>query len=46
MNMAISRNILICIKCGSDKVSKEECDIVCENCGAVLFFANMEHLVE
>ncbi len=34
----ITKDILICIKCGSDKIKREENNILCEECGAVLFF--------
>jgi ribosomal protein L37AE/L43A len=36
--MAVSRDVQICVKCGSDEIKREENDIVCEQCGAVLFF--------
>jgi hypothetical protein len=39
--MAIRKDVQICIKCGSDEIIPEKDGIVCEGCGAVLFFANM-----
>ena len=39
--MAIRKDVQICIKCGSDEIIPEKEGIVCEECGAVLFFANM-----
>ena len=39
--MAIRKDVQICIKCGSNEIIPEKDGIVCEGCGAVLFFANM-----
>lgn len=36
----VSRNVLICIKCGSFQVYQEENDIACIDCGAILFYKN------
>ncbi|TLY02704.1 MAG: hypothetical protein E6K87_07505 [Thaumarchaeota archaeon] len=36
--LAIRKQINICIKCGSDNIQREEDDIVCQECGAVIFF--------
>jgi ribosomal protein L37AE/L43A len=38
---AVRRDVLICLKCGSDKVMREQESMACEECGAVLFFVNM-----
>jgi uncharacterized membrane protein len=37
---SISRGIMICIKCGSEDVNREEDSLVCIDCGAVLFYSN------
>ena len=42
---AVRRDVLICLKCGSDKVMREQENMTCEECGAVLFFVNLpKHL--
>jgi len=33
----VSRKLLICIKCGSSNIEHEEYDIICNNCGNILF---------
>ena len=40
-SIAIGRDVQICIKCGSDEIIPEKDGFVCEDCGVVLFFANM-----
>jgi predicted RNA-binding Zn-ribbon protein involved in translation (DUF1610 family) len=39
--IAVGKDVQICIKCGSDEIIQEKAGFVCEECGAVLFFANM-----
>ena len=37
---SIGRQIVICIKCGSDDVNRDKDELVCKNCGVVLFYSH------